>query len=201
MTEKEKQSRLSRWSERKLKTTDFETAEVSEIDENEQHLTDEEHELELTANRELAESIDLETIDENSDLSLFLKEGVPEALKRKALATLWRSNPVFANIDGLNDYDEDFANPDLIMKTFTSAYQAGRGYLKEVFEEDSEEDEVVSDIQSDEEVTETLEELEHENTPLANIEETVMEDEPDEDPPEVNATTKVSLRSRLQMDS
>ena len=201
MTEKEKQGRLSRWSERKLKAADLDATQTSEIDENEQRLIDEERELELAANRELAESIDLDTIDENSDLSLFMKEGVPDALKRKALATLWRSNPIFANIDGLNDYDEDFANPDLIMKTFTSAYQAGRGYLKEVLEESTDQEEVVEANQPVEEVAEIEVETEEEETFNVSSEYTEMEEEFDDDPAEDNATPKVSLRSRLQMDS
>ena len=201
MTEKEKQGRLSRWSERKLKAAEGETAPVPELDENEKGLIDEEREQELAANRELAESIDLDTIDENSDLSLFMKEGVPDALKRKALATLWRSNPVFANIDGLNDYDEDFANPDLIMKTFTSAYQAGRGYLKEVLEESTDEEEVVERTQPSEEVAEIKEETEGEEIFVASSEYAEMEEEFDDEEAEDNAMPKVSLRSRLQMDS
>ena len=201
MTEKEKQGRLSRWSERKLKAADTEAPEAPQIAENEQRSVELEREQELAANRELAESIDLETIDENSDLSLFLKAGVPEALKRKALATLWRSNPVFANIDGLNDYDEDFANPDLIMKTFTSAYQAGRGYLREVLEESTDEEEFVEANQSTEEAPKNIEEPEEEETFIASNEFVEAEDELVDEPAEDNTVPKISLRRRLQMDS
>ena len=55
------------------------------------------------------EGIDPEALDpENVDFSRFLKEDVPEWLRRKALRKLWQSDPVLANLDGLNDYDEDF---------------------------------------------------------------------------------------------
>ncbi len=55
------------------------------------------------------EDIDPEALDpENVDFSRFLKEDVPEWLRRKALRKLWQSDPVLANLDGLNDYDEDF---------------------------------------------------------------------------------------------
>jgi hypothetical protein len=37
-----------------------------------------------------------------------MREGVPEALRNRALRKLWLSDPVLANLDGLNDYDEDF---------------------------------------------------------------------------------------------
>ena len=47
-------------------------------------------------------------LNRNSDYTPFLREGVPEALTRAALRKLWLSDPVFANLDGLNDYDEDF---------------------------------------------------------------------------------------------
>ncbi|MGA7974559.1 MAG: DUF3306 domain-containing protein [Pseudolabrys sp.] len=48
---------------------------------------------------------DIETLTYESDFSVFLREGVPERLKQAALRKLWLSNPVFANLDGLNDYD------------------------------------------------------------------------------------------------
>ena len=51
---------------------------------------------------------DIESLDKDSDYTPFMQEGVPEALKNIALRALWRSDPVLANLDGLNDYDEDF---------------------------------------------------------------------------------------------
>lgn len=88
----------------------------------------------LEANRAAAEAVDPAAIDETTDMGLFEREGVPDWLKKRAFAALWRSNPVFANVDGLNDYDEDFADPSLVMTTFKSAWQAGRGYLEELVE-------------------------------------------------------------------
>jgi hypothetical protein len=64
------------------------------------------------ATAEIVEQLpDIESLDENSDFTAFLKEGVPDALRRGALRRLWRLNPVFANLDGLADYDEDFTTP------------------------------------------------------------------------------------------
>ena len=51
---------------------------------------------------------DVESLDKDSDYTPFMQEGVPEALKKLALRALWRSDPVLANLDGLNDYDEDY---------------------------------------------------------------------------------------------
>ena len=49
-----------------------------------------------------------EMLDAGSDFSQFMRDDVPEMLKRAALRRLWASDPVLANLDGLNDYDEDF---------------------------------------------------------------------------------------------
>lgn len=51
----------------------------------------------------------IESLGRDSDYTVFLKEGVPEALTRAALQKLWRSDPVFANLDGLNLYDKDYS--------------------------------------------------------------------------------------------
>ena len=51
---------------------------------------------------------DPESLTYESDFSAFLKDGVSDEVRKLALRKLWRSNPVLANLDGLNDYDEDF---------------------------------------------------------------------------------------------
>ena len=51
---------------------------------------------------------DVDTLTYESDFTAFLREGVPEELQRLALRKLWRSDPVLANVDGLNDYDLDY---------------------------------------------------------------------------------------------
>jgi Protein of unknown function (DUF3306) len=48
---------------------------------------------------------DIETLTYESDFSVFMREGVPEFLRRQALRKLWLSDPILANLDGLNDYD------------------------------------------------------------------------------------------------
>ena len=83
---------------------------------------------ELVANREAAEAVDLESLTYESDFTVFMKRGVPEALKNAALRKLWRSNPDLAVLDGLNDYDTDFRNAETAMDGFKSAWKVGRGY-------------------------------------------------------------------------
>jgi hypothetical protein len=51
---------------------------------------------------------DVDSLDADSDYTPFLRDGVPDDIRNMALRKLWRSDAVFANLDGLNDYDEDF---------------------------------------------------------------------------------------------
>lgn len=70
---------------------------------------------------------DIDSLGEDSDFTVFLKEGVPEALKRQALRRLWRSHPVFANLDGLAEYDEDYSQAATFVEGVKSVFRAGKG--------------------------------------------------------------------------
>jgi hypothetical protein len=90
----------------------------------------------------------IEELNAASDYTPFLAQGVPEALTRAALRKLWLSDPVLANLDGLNDYDEDFNVVDQMITSAQSNYKVGRGYLEqdepEVAEADDEDNEAVT---------------------------------------------------------
>ena len=77
----------------------------------------------------IAKLPDLDGLTEESDFTAFLQDGVPEALRRRALRRLWRLNPVFANLDGLNDYDEDYSAGGIIAENIKTIYKVGKGYL------------------------------------------------------------------------
>jgi len=66
----------------------------------------------------------IESLDRDSEYEGFLADGVPEALTRAALRKLWSSDPVFANLDGLNDYDEDFNLVDTLLSAAETHEQA-----------------------------------------------------------------------------
>jgi Protein of unknown function (DUF3306) len=51
----------------------------------------------------------VESLTVDSDFSTFMQPGVPEATRNAALRKLWGSDPVFANLDGLVEYGDDFA--------------------------------------------------------------------------------------------
>lgn len=129
--ERPAENRFSRWSKRKQALREAEISaktepdilSAAEMEENQKAL-----EKQHQSNREAAEAIDLESLDDSSDFTAFMKDGVPDALRRKAYRLLWKSNPILANVDGLNDYDEDFADASMIMETFQSAWNVERGY-------------------------------------------------------------------------
>ena len=75
------------------------------------------------------ENVDIEALTYDSDYTQFMQEGVPEALKRRALRQLWRSDPILANVDGLNDYDGDFTDAALAVDVLKTIHKVGRGYL------------------------------------------------------------------------
>lgn len=75
---------------------------------------------------------DIDGLDAESDFTPFMQAGVPENLQRLALRKLWNSNPVLANIDGLNDYDEDFkAAMDIGIAYIDKARAAGAKFIGE----------------------------------------------------------------------
>jgi len=74
---------------------------------------------------------DIDSLDETSDFKPFMAEGVPEILRRRALRKLWRLNPVFAHLDGLNDYDQDFTDAATVLPNLKSIYKVGKGMLGE----------------------------------------------------------------------
>ncbi|MEM7753274.1 MAG: DUF3306 domain-containing protein [Pseudomonadota bacterium] len=124
---------LSRWSRRKRLVADEEAIEVAAepaVEPEREPETDEEEEA-LLAKLNLP---DPESLKPGDDFSAFMADGVPQFLRKRALRVLWRSNPVLANLDGLNDYDDDFNSPELTQKVLATAYQVGRGIVSQVAE-------------------------------------------------------------------
>jgi len=102
------------------------------VDEVERELTEEETEV-------VAGLPAIDTLTSKSDFTPFLADKVPEFIRRRALSVLWRSDPVLANIDGLNDYDEDFNIIDTLIDIAKDTnYKVGKGVV-----EDDEDDEEV----------------------------------------------------------
>ncbi|MGH6923455.1 MAG: DUF3306 domain-containing protein [Propylenella sp.] len=133
MTERAKDEKpfLSRWSERKHAARAEEAAspEPQPDDGRAPPATTKAQVVELDANRAAAEAIDLEKLTDKSDYAPFLRPGVPVALKNAALRRLWRSDPVFAVLDGLDGNYLDFRWPATGSEVVKTAWKVGRGFL------------------------------------------------------------------------
>lgn len=125
---------LSRWSKRKRAVVE-EAEEAKPLPVAEPEPQTEDEEADLLARLDLPVP---ETLQSGDDFSRFMADGVPQFLRRRALKVLWRSNPVLANLDGLNDYDDDFTSPELTQKVLATGYKVGRGFLSALSEEKAE---------------------------------------------------------------
>ena len=130
MTKRDEDGFIERWSRRKrgessdgdLGTEAAETPPLSEADPDTGDPDAGDPEV-------IANLPDLDSLTEETDFTVFFQDGVPEAIRRQALRRLWRLNPVFANLDGLNDYDEDFSALGIIAENIKTIYKVGKGYL------------------------------------------------------------------------
>lgn len=127
------ESRFERWSRRKAEAREEEAlaaqqpvAEVEELSEEEQELAVNE----ALSDEEVLAKYDLpdpDTSELGMDVTGFMRKEIPEALRRRALRSLWRSNPVLAVLDGLNDYDEDFNAVTTGAEGVKTLYKVGKG--------------------------------------------------------------------------
>lgn len=123
------------WSRRKAGVAAEAQAEQAAAER--QALAEEHQALEEKSDEELLVELNLPDPDSlklGDDFSVFMAKAVPDRLRRRALRTLWRSNPVLANVDMLVDYGEDFTDKAMVVENMQTAYQVGKGMLKHVQE-------------------------------------------------------------------
>lgn len=150
---------LKRWSKEKLtKTRDRDSGnDIPELVEEQAALPVVPEEIEDGAAAENDPPPDLppiDSLDAESDYTPFLGENVPEELAQKALRKMWSSDPVFSELDGLNDYDGDYSKLGIVDMAIKTAYKVGKGFLQD--EEAKPEDETIEEEgpESEEEVAE-----------------------------------------------
>ncbi len=181
----DEKSFLSRWSQRKAVETKRPTKEET---------TDSEMTVEMTPDPVAEKAVepveetaadplpDIESLGKDSDYTGFMKEGVPDQLRKLALRKLWQSDPAFAFRDGLDDYDEDFNLAEGIVEQIKTSYRAGSGY-----EEDDPEKEGVPDADGEaagteenaDDVTEEGDSAQSANDIAENSPDTSVEEVPD----------------------
>jgi len=127
------ESRLQRWARKKAEAAKRPEPSPPPVIETEP--APEEQELainETLPEHELLEKYGLpdpENIELGTDITGFMRKEIPELLRRKALRGLWKSNPVLAVLDGLNDYDEDYTLASTAGQTVTTLYKVGEGLV------------------------------------------------------------------------
>lgn len=133
------ESRWQRWSRRKTEAR-YEVEPASPttagpVEPVEAESAPEEQELavnEALPEQEVLKKYDLpdpDAIELGTDITGFMRKEIPELLRRKALRSLWKSNPVLAVLDGLNDYDEDFTDSAPGVKGAKTLYKVGKGFI------------------------------------------------------------------------
>lgn len=132
---------LRRWSRRKRaarKSADEPDAPDAEERPVESEEAPEDRPESEVAKVDVEDLPDIDTLTAESDFTPFMKPGVPTALKNRALRKLWRVNPVFGHLDGLNDYDGDFTDAATVVKDLKTLYKVGRGFLPDPAEQAAE---------------------------------------------------------------
>jgi len=118
---------LSRWSRLKREGAGQAAAEPEPEPEPASPPPAEKTDAEILAEHGLP---DPDTLSPGDDVRGFMARAIPDRLRNRALRRLWLGNPALANLDGLVDYGEDFTDAATVVANLASAWQAGRGYLK-----------------------------------------------------------------------
>ena len=126
---------LPSWSRRRAAVAAEAKAEALAT---EQALLEKEHaELSEKSDEDILEALGLpdpDSLVQGDDFKVFLSKAVPAHLRKRALRTLWRSNPVLACVDGLNDYDDDYLTGSFGQDPIKTTYQVGKGMLAHLLE-------------------------------------------------------------------
>ena len=151
-------------------------------------------ELDVKTDEEVLEELGLpdpDTLEPGDDFKVFMKEVVPERLRRRALKKLWLSNPLLANVDGLVDYGEDFTDAAVGAGFVETTYQVGKGMLKHIEELARKEQEKQNDKPPEVADDELLAEASRETEEAENV-------EVSEDPRSINDLSELPLKSNAQ---
>lgn len=75
----------------------------------------------------------MESLTKDSDFSAFLQAGVPEELKKAALAKLWTTDPLFSQPEVFDLHMEDYSFPT-VPEVVKTAWKVGKGIVEELAE-------------------------------------------------------------------
>ena len=140
---------LSRWSDRKLKGPDDNPlADAAEGAEG----APGEDEFEGKPDDEILSILELpdpETLKLGDTVEKFMDGRVPERIRARALRAFWKTNPVLANIDGLDEYCDDYTDAAMVIENLQTIYEVGKGYAEQALD-------ALESLADDEEVVDEL---------------------------------------------
>ena len=125
---------LSRWSDRKLKGED-DALPATELDGVKE--TSSEDEFEGKTDDEILSILELpdpETLKLGDTVEKFMDGRVPERIRARALRAFWKTNPVLANIDGLDEYCDDYTDAAMVIENLQTIYEVGKGYAEQALD-------------------------------------------------------------------
>ena len=125
---------LSRWSDRKLKGED-DALPATELDGVKE--TSREDEFEGKTDDEILSILELpdpETLKLGDTVEKFMDGRVPERIRARALRAFWKTNPVLANIDGLDEYCDDYTDAAMVIENLQTIYEVGKGYAEQALD-------------------------------------------------------------------
>ncbi len=164
---------LSRWSDRKLKG-EGDNPPAAEADGAEE--AQGEDEFEGKSDDEVLSILELpdpETLKLGDTVEKFMDGRVPERIRARALRAFWKTNPVLANIDGLDEYCDDYTDAAMVIENLQTIYEVGKGYAEQALdalESLADDEEVVDELAGTEFTAQTDERIEHDKQ--ADAEET-----------------------------
>ena len=127
---------LSRWSERKRRvqeeaTQSAEQAAASDTSPSPADEFEDKSDSEILSELALP---DPESLKLGDSVAGFMDARVPERIRHRALRAFWKTNPVLANIDGLDEYCEDYTDAVMIIENMETIYEVGKGYASQALD-------------------------------------------------------------------
>ena len=145
---------LSRWSDRKLRPESDETDAVLPASDEAKPVEDE---FEGKSDEEILSILELpepDTLKLGDTVEKFMDNRVPERIRARALRAFWKTNPLLANIDGLDEYCDDYTDAAMVVENLQTIYEVGKGYASQALDalenlaEDDVQDEAIAAIEA-----------------------------------------------------
>ena len=140
----------SRWSDRKLRPGSEDADAALPTSDEAKSVEDE---FEGKSDEEILSILELpepDTLKLGDTVEKFMDGRVPERIRARALRAFWKTNPLLANIDGLDEYCDDYTDAATVIENLQTIYEVGKGYAEQAL--DSLESLADDDTSTDEEL-------------------------------------------------